>query len=174
VVADVRLDPHLGVDEAVRADHELLKSVETNAGQSHEHTRVVQVVCFQVKGARVVFDECVTVGDGIITTTEFGSATLWEAMHTNIFPCTFRTGWPHAVVTSTSGRARPIASTAANECPRRLSPTPWRADEVGFLGIRRRWSLRPIEGPASASVWPNDVFSKITPRKSPRFAGTSG
>jgi ABC-type nickel/cobalt efflux system permease component RcnA len=63
VVADVRLDPHLGVDEAVRADHEILKSVETNAGQSHEHTRVVQIVFFQVEGARVVFDECVTVGE---------------------------------------------------------------------------------------------------------------
>src|SRR4029434_1639461 len=63
----------------------------------------------------------------------------------------------------------PMSSTAANECPRRLSPTPWRADEVGFLGISLRWSLRPIENPASAGVWPNDVFSKITPRKSPRI-----
>jgi hypothetical protein len=40
VVAGVRLDPHLDVDEAVRADHEIPKSVETNPGQSHEHTRV--------------------------------------------------------------------------------------------------------------------------------------
>jgi hypothetical protein len=38
VVAGVRLDPHLDVDEAVRADHEIPKSVEANAGQSHEHT----------------------------------------------------------------------------------------------------------------------------------------
>ena len=39
MVAGVRLDPHLDVDEAVRAHHEIPKSVETNAGQSHEHTR---------------------------------------------------------------------------------------------------------------------------------------
>ena len=42
MVAGVRLDPHLDVDEAVRADHEIPKNVETDAGQSHEHTRVVQ------------------------------------------------------------------------------------------------------------------------------------
>ena len=35
--------PHLDVDEAVCADHEVPKSVETNAHKSHEHTRVVQV-----------------------------------------------------------------------------------------------------------------------------------
>jgi transposase len=32
---------------------------------------------------------------------------------------------------------QPIASTAANVCPRRLSPSLSRADEVGILGIRR-------------------------------------
>ena len=47
----------------MRADHEIPKSVETNAGQSHEHTRVLQVVCFQIVGARVIFDECVAVGE---------------------------------------------------------------------------------------------------------------
>jgi len=31
VVADVRLDPHLGVDEAVRADHEILVIVDVTA-----------------------------------------------------------------------------------------------------------------------------------------------
>src|SRR5712692_5291962 len=59
-------------------------------GQSHEHTRVVQVVFFQVAGGRVVFDECVTVGEAIITTSEFGSADLWDATHTNISPSTLR------------------------------------------------------------------------------------
>jgi hypothetical protein len=29
------------------------------------------------------------------------------------------------------------------------------------------WNLRAIEGPASADLWPNDVFTKITPGKSP-------
>jgi hypothetical protein len=28
------------------------------------------------------------------------------------------------------------------------------------------WNLRAIEGPASADLWPNDVFTKITPGKS--------
>jgi hypothetical protein len=28
------------------------------------------------------------------------------------------------------------------------------------------WNLRAIEGPASADLWPNDVFKKITPGKS--------
>ena len=32
----IRMD----VDEAVRAGHEIPKSVETNPGQSHDHTRV--------------------------------------------------------------------------------------------------------------------------------------
>ena len=27
------------------------------------------------------------------------------------------------------------------------------------------WSLRAIEDPASADLWPNDVFTKITPGK---------
>ena len=27
------------------------------------------------------------------------------------------------------------------------------------------WSLRAIENPAAADLWPNDVFTKITPRK---------
>ena len=30
------------------------------------------------------------------------------------------------------------------------------------------WNLRAIEGPASADLWPNGVFTKITPRESPR------
>jgi len=51
---------------------------------------VVQVVFFQVAGGRVVFDECVTVGEAIITTSEFGSADLWDATHTNISPSTLR------------------------------------------------------------------------------------
>ena len=58
-----RLAPHLDVDEAVCADHEVPKSVETNARKAHEHTRVVQVVLFKVVGGRVVFDECVTVSE---------------------------------------------------------------------------------------------------------------
>jgi hypothetical protein len=33
-------------------------------------------------------------------------------MQANIFPRTFKVGWPQVVVTSTSGRVRPIASTA--------------------------------------------------------------
>jgi hypothetical protein len=32
----------------VCADHEVPKSVQTIVGQPHEHTRVVQIVCFQV------------------------------------------------------------------------------------------------------------------------------
>jgi len=39
VVAGVRLDPHLDVHEAVRADHEIPKNVETNAGQLAEDLR---------------------------------------------------------------------------------------------------------------------------------------
>lgn len=56
-----RLVPYLVVDEAVCTDDEIAKSVETNAGQSHEHTRVVQVVLLQVVRSRGVFDECVTI-----------------------------------------------------------------------------------------------------------------
>jgi hypothetical protein len=132
--AGVRLVPYLDVDEAVCTDDEIAESVETNAGQSHEHTRVVQVVLLEVARGRVVFDECVTIPKAIITTSEFGSADLLDAMQTNIFPCTFRAGWPHAVVTSTSGRARLIASTTANVCSR-LSPSASRADEMGLLGM---------------------------------------
>ena len=62
--AGVRLAPHLDVDEAVCAAHEVPKRVETNAGQPHEHTRVVHIVCFQVVDGRVVFDKRVTVGEG--------------------------------------------------------------------------------------------------------------
>ena len=40
----------------------------------------------------------------ILTTSVSGSADLCEAMHTNIFPRTFSVGWPHVVVTSTSGK----------------------------------------------------------------------
>ena len=45
-------------------DHEVPKSVETNTRQSHEHTRVDQAVFLQIVHGRVVFDECVTVGEG--------------------------------------------------------------------------------------------------------------
>lgn len=41
----------------------------------------------------------------------FGSADLWDAMHTNILPCTFSVGCPHVVVTSTPGNLRPMDST---------------------------------------------------------------
>ena len=54
----------------------------------------------------------------IITTSVFGSADLWDAMHTNIFPRTFKVGWPHVVVTSTSGNVRPIDSTTLKELVR--------------------------------------------------------
>src|SRR5688572_33150975 len=48
----------------------------------------------------------------IITTSEFGSADLCDAMHANILPRTFGVGCPHVVVSSTSGKERPIPSTA--------------------------------------------------------------
>jgi hypothetical protein len=54
----------------------------------------------------------------IITTSVFGSADLWDAMHTNIFPRTFSVGWPQVVVTATSGRLRPIASMSLKLLPR--------------------------------------------------------
>ena len=50
----------------------------------------------------------------IITTSVSGSADLWEAIHTNILPRTFSVGFPHVVVSSTSGRVRPILSTSVN------------------------------------------------------------
>src|SRR4029453_14524474 len=138
-----RFAAHLDVDEAVCVDHEVPKRVERDTSASRSAT-------------------------AIITTSEFGSADLWDAMHTNIFPCTFRAGWPHAVVTSTSGRARPMASTAANVYPRRVSPSPSRADEAGLLGIRRPPESKPDQGPQpSADRRPNDVFTKITPRWAP-------
>ena len=34
-----------------------------------------------------------------------------------------------------------------------------------FSALVVLWSLRAIEGPASADLWPNDVFTKIAPRK---------
>ena len=118
-----------------------------DARQPHEHTRVVQIVLFQVVGGRVVFDKCSRSGR---PSSRPGSsvADLLDAIHTNIFPCTFRAGWPHPVVTSTSGRARPIASTAANVCPRCLSPSPSRADEVGLLGFIVLRSLRANREPS--------------------------
>src|SRR5215207_8560600 len=50
----------------------------------------------------------------IRTTSVSGSADLCEAMQTNIVPRTFSVGWPHVVVSSTSGRVRPMAATGAN------------------------------------------------------------
>ncbi len=47
----------------------------------------------------------------IITTSVFGSADLWDAMQANILPRTLSAGWPHVVVTSTSGSVRPMDST---------------------------------------------------------------
>ena len=46
--------------------------------------------------------------------SEFGSACLLIATHANIFPRTFSDGAPHVVVTSTSGKVRPIAIAASN------------------------------------------------------------
>ena len=66
-------------------------------------------------------------------------------------------GWPHAVVTSTSGRTRPTASTAANVCPRRLSPSPSRADDVGLLGTRRPLESTRDRGPSLRDLWPNAI-----------------
>ena len=34
-----------------------------------------------------------------------------------------------------------------------------------FSALVVLWSLRAIEGPASADLWPDDLFTKITPRK---------
>jgi len=42
-------------------------------------------------------------------------------MHTNILPRTFSAGEPHAVVTSTSGNLRPIASTCLNVLARGMA-----------------------------------------------------
>jgi hypothetical protein len=47
-------------------------------------------------------------------TMESGSADLLIATQANIFPRTFNAGTPHVVVTSTSGRVRPIAIAASN------------------------------------------------------------
>jgi len=41
----------------------------------------------------------------------FGSADLWDAAQANILPRTFKVGWPHVVVNSTSGSVRPMDST---------------------------------------------------------------
>ena len=158
--------PHLDVDEAVCIDDEIAKSVETNASQSHEHTRVVQVVIFQVVGGRVVvFDECGTVGEGHHHDRDLGSADLWDAMHTNIFPCTFRAGWPHAVVTSTSKGAADRLE-CCERVPARLSNRLRGLMKWVFSAFVVLWNLRAIEGAASADLWPIDVFTKITPGKS--------
>ena len=49
-----------------------------------------------------------------MTTSVSGSADLCDAMQANIRPRTLSDGWPHEVVTSTSGNVRPIASTGLN------------------------------------------------------------
>src|SRR6186997_350769 len=57
------------------------------------------------------------------TTIEFGSADLLIATQANIFPRTLSVGAPHVVVTSTSGKVRPIAIAASN--PLRFTRGPW-------------------------------------------------
>ena len=50
-----------------------------------------------------------------------GSADLWDALHTNIFPRTFSAGLPYVVVTSMSGGVPPMDSTVLSVLPRGMS-----------------------------------------------------
>src|SRR5688572_13863979 len=125
----------------------------------------------QIVGGRIVFAECVTVGEGHHhdQRVRFGGLVGRDA-HEHLPVDLLRAGWPHAVVTSTSGRARPIASTAANVCPGVYRRPPRALMKWVFSAFAGLWSLRAIEGRTSADLWPNDLFTKLTPRKVAKWA----
>ena len=168
--AGARLVPYLDVDEAVCTDDEIAESVETNTGQSHEHTRVVQVL--EVVRGRVVFDECVTIREGHHHDQRVRFVGFVGRDADEHLPMHLQGGLAPCGCHFHVRKGRPIASTTANVCSR-LSPSASRADETGLLGMSfsgvygdlepklRRAAARPVHGDYSTKVaYSISIFAK--------------